>query len=254
MAALRKPFQGVANIIRFNRHFYLLSGLLLLMILLLSSYLRNEYTFYIRILGFVFLAITLVSLLVSLYVYDLSGFYALSWLDRAGLIPGDNLVNVHAGFDETSGLLAAKYPGASLLVLDFYDPVKHTEVSIRRARKAYPAYPGTKKVGTSALPLGNEGFDTVFLILAAHEIRNDDERLNFFRELHRALKNSGTVVVTEHLRDLPNFLAYNIGFFHFLPASSWHNTFGNSGFNISGIVRVTPFIKTYMLKKSGTAS
>ena len=33
-------------------------------------------------------------------------------------------------------------------------------------------------------------------------------------------------MVTEHLRDLPNFLAYTVGFFHFLSVASWHRPFG----------------------------
>ncbi len=42
------------------------------------------------------------------------------------------------------------------------------------------------------------------------------KELSFFNELNRVLKPNGQIVVTEHLRDLNNFLAYNIGFFHFL--------------------------------------
>ena len=59
------------------------------------------------------------SLLVSWYVYDLSNLYKLSWL----FPNNDNIkiVNIHAGFDETSVLLSAKFPNAELIVFDFYD-------------------------------------------------------------------------------------------------------------------------------------
>ena len=135
------------------------------------------------------------------------------------------MVNIHAGFDETSILLSTKFPDAELIVFDFYDPEKHTEVSIKRARKAYPSYPNTKKIITSTIPLGDSCADKIFVTLAAHEIRDDNERIIFFKELYRILKTGGQIFVTEHHRDLYNFIAYTIGFFHFHSYSTWTNTF-----------------------------
>jgi SAM-dependent methyltransferase len=205
-------------------------------------------------------AVSGISLLVSFYIYDLSGLYRLTWLDEKVLVgdgPGGMsaglIVNIHAGFDETSHLLVKKYPGCELKVFDFYDPDKHTEVSIARARKAYPSFPGTVRIGTDALPLGRGVADTVFLVFAAHEIRADEERVSFFQELGRVLKDSGRIIIVEHLRDLPNFLAYNIGFFHFLPVSAWTRTFGQAGLRVCNKKKVTPFITTYTLFKNGTA-
>jgi SAM-dependent methyltransferase len=164
------------------------------------------------------------------------------------------ILNIHAGLDEFSAPLGARYPAAQLEVLDFYDPALHTEPSIRRARKAYPLHPGTKAVSTSALPVGDASADLIILALAAHEIRDDAERATFFRELARALKADGRVVVTEHLRDLPNFLAYNIGAFHFLPRSSWYRVFEQGGLELIREQKHTPFITTFVLRKHGAAS
>ena len=108
-------------------------------------------------------------------------FINLSWLDK--FIPNENkiIININAGFDETSELLQAKYPNAALEVFDFYDPAKHTEVSIKRARKAYPPYKGTKQIITSSLPLQNNSVDNIFVIaFSAHEIRNDEDRITIF--------------------------------------------------------------------------
>ncbi len=69
---------------------------------------------------------------------------------------------------------------AHLQVFDFYDPHLHTEISIKRARKAYPAHPNTQSIQTSSIPLPNEVADSIFLVLAAHEIRNHAERARFF--------------------------------------------------------------------------
>ncbi len=254
MERLRKPFQGVTNIVRFNWHYYILSAALLLAIYLLRFFFASRYHLYINILLAIIILVNLISLSVSFYVYDLSELYHLSWLDK--FIPNENkiIININAGFDETSELLQAKYPNTALEVFDFYDPAKHTEVSIKRARKAYPPYKGTKQIITSSLPLQNNSVDNIFVILSAHEIRNDDDRIVFFKELNRVSKPSGKIIITEHLRDFPNFLAYNIGFFHFFSKPSWNKTFSNADLRIHDEIKITPFITTFILEKNGAAS
>ncbi len=254
MEALRNPFEGVYNIVRFNWHFYVLAFAVIFLLLLGGSLLCPSFapfTIGVSIL----IALTLgSSLLISYYIYDRSALYSLSWLDPLALRKGGLIVNIHAGFDESSCLLKHKFPEAELRVLDFYDPAKHTEVSIRRARKAYPAFPGTQTISTSELPLREGSCDLIFLILAAHEIRNEQERLLFFKGLKQALKPEGKIIVTEHLRDLPNFLAYTIGFFHFLPESHWKKAFHESGLRIEQRFRITPFINTFILTKHDPTS
>jgi ubiquinone/menaquinone biosynthesis C-methylase UbiE len=250
MGKIRKPFQGVSNIVRFNWHFYVLS-LVAILLILWANYANKLPLFYTNILLFFIITPTLISLFVSYYVYDFSGLYKLDWLDDMFLFPNKTKLNINAGFDETSVLLKEKYPNSELIVFDFYDSEKHTEVSIKRARNAYPPYPNTVSIITSKLPLPDKSIDIIFVTFAAHEIRNDSERVIFFKELHRVLAKNGKIVVTEHLRDLPNFLAYNIGFFHFMSKKSWYTTFENSEFEISKEQIITPFISTFILKKHG---
>ncbi|UPT66333.1 MAG: class I SAM-dependent methyltransferase [Sphingobacteriales bacterium JAD_PAG50586_3] len=178
----------------------------------------------------------------------------MSWL---ATLPVDNssvLANINAGFDETSAIIAYKYPQNKLLVFDFYNPQKHTEVSIERARKAYPPYPVTQTITTDKIPVANGTVDYIFLIMAAHEIRDKQERIAFFKQIHTKLNNNGRVVVVEHQRDLLNFLAFNFGFFHFYSPSNWLNTFNKSGFKIEEKIKQTPFVSTYILVKNGTSS
>jgi hypothetical protein len=167
--------------------------------------------------------------------------------------PDLRLVNIHAGFDETSALLRGRYPQAALRVLDFYDPRKHTEISIRRARKAYPAFPGTQSVTTEDVTLAAGSADCIFLILAAHEIRDPAERTRFFARLRDALGPGGKVVVMEHLRDWRKFLAYNFGFYHFYPASTWWRAFCQSGLLLVEETKITPFVSVFILKKNDPA-
>jgi SAM-dependent methyltransferase len=244
MASMRKPFQGVGNIIRFNWHFYL-SALVLVVILLLLKMMMG---------GLILLVVLAETLLVSYYIYDVSGLYNMSWAGQ--VIPRDGalIVNIHAGFDETSVLLQERFPASELRVFDFYDPARHTEISIKRARRAYPAYTGTRRIDTGTVPLRDDEADRIFVIFAAHEIRDPMEREAFFSELKRVLRDDGRIFVTEHLRDLPNFLAYNVGFFHFLSKRRWYIAFEKAGLAITGEVRVNPFIRTFILEKYGPSA
>jgi ubiquinone/menaquinone biosynthesis C-methylase UbiE len=254
METIRIPFQGVFNIIRFNWHFYLISIAFIILLFISANTWLISLKLLINAFCLLVISISFSSLLVSMYVYDFSSLYGLSWLNSISLNDKGNFINIHAGFDETSILLKNKYPDIKLEILDFYDQSKHTEISIKRARRAYPAFPQTKSVKTTSLPLQSDSIDSIFVILSAHEIRNQEERVEFFRELNRVLKIQGKIIVVEHLRNLPNFLAYNIGFLHFLSESSWHATFNSTELKISQTINITPFVTSFILMKNGTSS
>ena len=250
MATLRKPFQGVWNIIRFNWHFYAISAIGIIAVLGALPYLP------LFLNGFILLIITfslltiVVSLIISYYIYDVSNLYDLSWIKSE--VKNPTIVNINAGFDETSGLIKSKIPDVHLKVLDFYDPLKHTEVSIKRARKAYPEIPGTISVTTQKIPLKTDSVDIVVAMLSAHEIRANEERIQFFKELRRIKKLDGQLYVIEHLRDVPNFLAYNIGFLHFHSRKTWEQTFEAANLKVVEEIKITPFISKFKLTDGDT--
>ena len=246
MAAIRKPFQGIWNVVRFNWHFYLLSIGFVFGILTLNRLLPEPYHVFGNILVAFFIIIITISLLVTFYVYDLSDLYKLDWLDEFDTQKNLKIANINAGFDETSALLVDKFSNARLSAFDFYDPSKHTEISIKRARKAYPPFPNTRQIDTSTIP--NMDADILFLILSAHEIRNEEERNIFFNGLRKTLNSEGRIIMVEHLRDFPNFLAYNIGALHFISKKSWYRIFENSGLVVLREVKITPFITVFTLK------
>jgi len=245
----RKPFQGITNIIRFNWHYYALGIGLMFILILCRGFFSPELNIVVSVIILLTTVGFILSLVVSYYIYDYSDIYRLHWLNSLTINPGSRLVNIHAGFDETSALLTTKYNHSELAVYDFYNPSLHTEASLERARKAYPAYYGTIKVSTSAIPLEPSTIDCVFLIFSAHEIRNMDERILFFKQLQRALKPNGRIVVTEHLRDAANFMAYTIGYFHFFSKTNWLRVFKEGGLTLEQETKITPFISTFILKK-----
>ncbi len=243
----RSPFQGVLNIIKFNWHFYLIALAIVIVLPWLASYLASPLTTILNAIAF-FTALNLVvSLAVSFYIYDYSGLYLLKWTDEYAISNAKRIVNIHAGFDETSTLIANKYPNATLIVFDFYNPEKHTEVSIKRARKAYPPYPGTTHVATNKIPMPPNSVDVIFIIFAAHEIRNKMERIQFFKSLKKSLRKDGQIIVVEHIRDAANFMAFNIGFLHFHSKAEWQGTFDSSGLTINSENKLTPFVSVYTL-------
>ena len=224
----RRTLQGLVTVVRFNWHFYAVAAAALAALVAAAVLLGPPWRSAPAVAAALACLATVGSLLATAYAYDFSGFYRLEWLDPAMEGVG-TVANIHAGFDETTGLLRAKYPDCRIEVLDFYDPEVHTEVSIRRARRACPPTPETRSVTTTRLPLAEGSVDRVLLILAAHEIRDDAERVAFLLETRRILRPGGRIVVAEHLRDLPNLFAYHLGAWHFHPRATWEHAFRAAG-------------------------
>jgi len=251
MGVDRKPLQGVLNIIRFNWHFYAIAGLTI-MSLGMFSHLMPEPFQLLALWGAVLAAFTIsLSLIASYYIYDVSHLYQLPWLPD---LNEKAVLNINAGFDETSLLLSGKHPSIELQICDFYDPNKHTEVSIKRARTAYPPLENTVSVSTEKLPFADHSFDSVLAILSAHEIRDDRERIQFFKELERVTTSNGQIMITEHLRDFSNFAVYTIGFFHFHSRATWLDTFHEANLTVKQEIKTTRFITTFFLEKIGHVS
>lgn len=251
---MRKPFQGVGNVVRFNWHYYIFAAIAVLFFAIISQFLPTNFKYFSLIISFGIILTTLSSLIAAYYIYDLAGFYDFKWLEESVPSEISEIVNINAGFDETSEILKTKFNESNLHVFDFYDPENHTEISIERARKAYPPYPDTKKIQTTKLDLTDNSVDRIFLTFAVHEIRKESEKLAFFSELNRVLKSDGLIYVTEHLRDFPNFIAFNIGFLHFFSKSSWRKVFSETGFVISKEIPFTSFVTIFILEKDGNSS
>lgn len=247
----RAPFQGITNIIRFNWHLYAISLAIMSALLIANSFLPGLPGLAAKTFLFFIALSILISLGVSFYIYDISDFYSLSWLKSIDIGPHAHILNINAGFDETSQVLKNKFPQSTLTVVDFYDPVKHTEISIERARKAYPKYPGTSMINTSDTILPAGSVNCALLIFAAHEIRNDQERIAFFRQIRQTLAIDGQLVIVEHLRDKYNFFAYNIGAFHFFTRRTWEHTFKAAGFAAWQERKINRFVSIFCLKKDG---
>jgi SAM-dependent methyltransferase len=247
----RGRYQGVANIVLFNWPMYA-GGLIISGV---AAYLaRLNLPRHWRVgakiaagLSFGYLAN---SLLASHCIYDRSWLYQWRWL-RALLPQAPNrIVNVHAGFDESSVALQRLFPKAELKVLDFFDPTHHTEPSIERARRYRPAAIPAQRIDAASWGTEPNSADLILLFLAAHEIRRQDERVAFLRQASQTLAPGGSVVVVEHLRDRPNFMAFGPGFLHFHSRRTWLDSFTDAGLVVKRTFRITLFIHVFQLVRS----
>ncbi|WP_235299686.1 class I SAM-dependent methyltransferase [Portibacter marinus] len=246
MELKRRPFQGVLNILDFNRHFYYY-GLAALALLLVVIYAIKLPTIISVVLIVGFMYGLLMPLIVSAYVYDFSGYYSLKWLDHfiEDKSLSSEIVNINAGFDETSYIIKDKFKNAELQVYDFYDEELHTEAAIVRARKVSLVYPNTEQIKSNSIPKEDESTDIVFLLSSAHEIREFPEKVEFLKECYRICKPNGKVIMVEHLRDFPNFLAFTVGFNHFFSKRVWKKAFISAGFASVQEKKFTPFMSIF---------
>lgn len=246
MEIKRRKFQGVLNILSFNRHFYIY-GLLVLTLFVISDTMFHWPILVFWIIVVAFLYGLIMPLLVSAYVYDFSGYYNFDWLKKNGNVNFDavQILNINAGFDETSFIIESLFSKADLKVFDFYNAERHTEPAIIRARKVSMVYPNTRQIVSDTIPLHDSSADIIFLLSAAHEIRSHEEKIRFLKECRRLCKPTGQVIMVEHLRDFPNFLAFSIGFTHFFSKKVWRNAFEKAGFSAFAETKFTPFMSVF---------
>jgi SAM-dependent methyltransferase len=253
-AANNQPgsFSGVWQIFLYNWHFYAAALVLdLIAVLFLARFSPPAAIRLAVMLGFAIASFWAVSsLLVSHYIYDRSRLYQWNWLAAVVKRNPVSWANIHAGLDQTSEALIRLFPAARRRILDIYVSSEMSEPSIERARHHIGTVAASEKADPQALPLENCECDAVFLIFVAHELRRQEVRLQFFREVGRALKPSGCVVLVEHLRDWKNFMAYGPGALHFFSRREWLTVGSQAGFRVAHELRITPFVGCFVLAKT----
>jgi ubiquinone/menaquinone biosynthesis C-methylase UbiE len=249
MEISRKKFQGVLNILSFNRHFYWW-GLLTLSLIISHHFAYNWSDLLFWFIMVVFSYGLFMPLIVSAYVYDFSKYYEFDWLSKCSIdySKTKNILNVNAGFDETSFIIKNIFPDSEINVFDFYNPSRHTEPAIVRARKVSMIYPNTKQINSNSLPLLDESVDIIFLLSAVHEIRLNEEKIQFLKECKRVCKPNGKIIMVEHLRDFPNFFAFTIGFTHFFSKKIWEKAFKSACFSSFEEIKFTPFMSIFICR------
>lgn len=190
------------------------------------------------------------SLLTSYILYDNSDLYELNNLK--GIIDwnkAENVILVHASFDPLSKSLEEKYPNLNLTVCDIFGNRHEQERGIETSKKIFPPNPKEIKIKSHQLPFENRSQDVILAITALHEILDHDQRVLFFKEAKRVLKDDGLIVISEQFRDFTNFVFFNIGAFHFLSKKQWKKAISEAGLEIAENKKITPFANMLIVRK-----
>ena len=248
----RSRFQGVGQIFRFNWTQYALGSACVLAAAVIVRSVTLPRSVKIVLLvgtavaGFWLLA----SLVVSYIVYDRSKLRRWDWLAAAIGATPRTWVNVHSGLDESSAALRAMFPESRGRVFDIFDAAEMTERSISRAREAGGNAAASERVDYRRLPLADSSIDAAFLLLSVHELRQHASRVALLAELRRSLAADGRIVLAEHLRDVPNFIAFGPGFTHFHSRATWLRAITESGLVVEKTFSITPFLGVFILRRS----
>ncbi|MEO7454540.1 MAG: class I SAM-dependent methyltransferase [Fimbriimonadales bacterium] len=243
----RRRLQGTCEIVKYNSHQYLaVVGFVavaigLLLFLDLPPILSLTLVVAVCVVGYWSIA----SLIASFIVYDASKIYDPGWMGTLIDDTPSTWANIHAGVDDFSRPLSGPY-GPARYNWDIFDEKTMTEPSILRARS-------TRNVGETVdfreLPCKTDELEAVFAFFVLHEIRDASLRHNCFDEIARCLAPSGKLVIVEHLRDLPNFVAFGPGSFHFWPRSEWLRSAALSGFKLLKETNMTAFVRVMVFTK-----
>jgi hypothetical protein len=245
---MRGPWQGVAQILQFNWRMYAATAVGACAAIGVWRLLPEAGRVLLPMILAPAVFWMVASLAVSHYVYDRFPLYDLHWMERALGHAPRRWINIHAGWDETSGLLEAIFPDAVGEAVDLFDPRVMTEPSIRQARKASRAVVPTIPARFDALPFESGTVDTAFVIFAAHELRKREQRMKFFSEVARVLSPGGECLLMEHGRDRWNFFAFGPGFMHFFPQREWRLAARGAGLEVKREFAMTRFVRVFMLK------
>lgn len=191
--------------------------------------------------------------LASWWVFDRSGITRWRWLP--GVLPAtvEEWVNITTGFDDTSWALVSLLAPATGRSIDLFDRAAEHDGPILRARSLRPPPPQSLQLSAAPLPLASSSVDAVFLLMAAHELRNRSARLELFAEIGRILRPAGRLVVVEHLRDVPNVLAFGPGALHFYSAGTWIEDGQAAALRLVERRRFAPFVSAFVFERGDAA-
>lgn len=172
------------------------------------------------------------SLLATWWVYDhrAQRLYQRIADQRHGTAPW---VLVHAGFDESHGRLHALLG----------PPAHHFDIgpSSDRSRSLSRAHALSGRNGvpvTGILPMGDATVGLVVVLFGIHELHSDSDAVALLHELNRVTVGDGSVVIVEHLIDVPNVVAYGLAAWHFSTGGRWRHAVTSAGMHMKSATRI----------------
>ncbi len=245
----RSQFEGMLRVVWFNWPLYAAAVGVVISLILLAALpaCAGLPQLFLHLLAALVLLQTALSLLASHWVYDRSALRDWQFLSQLVSVQpeGDDrlrIVNVHSGYDETSGVLRRVFPDANIDVIDLFSTLDQKEPSIVKARKLYPPTVDCLCETVDGWPLSDASIDLILIAFAAHEVRNHEKRELLFSQASKVLKPHGRILLVEHVRDFANFVAFGPGFMHFLPLSEWIRCAKQANLKVAKQYRITPLV------------
>ena len=230
-------FKGVGQVLHFNWPAYAGAAGIVALALVAPRPLRRPLAAAAITVGWFAAA----SLVVTNLVYDRSEFSEWEWPRSLLKRTPRRVAALHAGLDNVSTNLGRLWPDAEIQVVDFYDPLTMTEPAIARARAG-------RRHGDRLDEL-KPGTDAAVIVLAAHELRTGPDRAKFFKTVASRLAPDGRILLLEHLRDVPNAIAYGPGAWHFLPRDAYRTAFAEARLTLVQERAITPFLRLFVLAR-----
>jgi SAM-dependent methyltransferase len=238
-------------VILFNYQKIVLGLIVSVLLFGLSFWMHSDpFILLLRIVSGLIILNIIASLVASYILYDNSDLYELNNLK--GLInweKTENAILVHASFDPLSQRLEQKYPNLNLTVCDIFENRHEQEKGIETSKRIFPPNPKEIKISPNKLPFEDQSQEVILAVTSLHEILDHDQRVLFFKEAKRILKDGGVVIVSEQFRDLTNFIFFNIGAFHFLSQKQWMKAISDVGLKIVENKKITPFANMLVVRK-----
>lgn len=238
-------------VILFNYQKILL-GIIVSAILLIASFWigMDWIQLFLRIVSALIVLNIVASLVASYTLYDKSDLYELKNLK--GIIDWqetENAIFVHTSFDPLSKSLEEKYPDLNLTVCDIFGNRHEQEKGIETSKKIFPPHPKEIRISPDRLLFEDKSQDVILAVTSLHEILDHEQRVLFFKEAKRILKDDGIIIVSEQFRDFTNFVFFNIGAFHFLSEKNWKKAISSANLKIVKNHKITPFANMLIIKK-----
>lgn len=234
------------QIILFNRPAFIAAGIVLIICLLLLFVFHLPFN--IRLLLALVIAGTawfsIGSVFFSYIIYDGSDLYTFNWLKT--YLPQDKILfNIYSGYSEGGHILNDIFKNNSILHFDFFDKTVSVTASIKKAQQlSIPL----KNIHSDVNDLGTDKkADAILFMQSLHELRAKELKTVFLRECARHLNPGGRIIIAEHICNLPNFLVYGPGAFHFFGERHWADTIRSAGLSAEITFHITPFVKIFIL-------
>jgi len=237
-------------VIQFNKDKIFLGLILSIILITLSIYTAFWFSKFLFIFGLLILTNIILAIFASYQLYDKSNLYKPKELLQSLIIKKtDKAIFLHASFDPVSSKLEQMFKIGNLKIYNLYGNRHEDEKSIKISNKLFPPNPKQQVINPTNLPDNSNSIDYILAITSLHEILSQEKRIHFFKEANRILKDDGTLIICEQLKNWINFIFFNIGVFHFVSFNQWKDAIEKSNLKIEKVEKITPWGTMIFVKK-----